>query len=135
MTEHSHDRGHRTKHARTFLLIAMVLQRLGDAAVIWFTFQSANSMSLLRGVALGSLLCTSVLLVGVWRRLRWARYLLTGFNWIYIMGFAFVALLAWSEEPPTITSPYVAVIAGVALYAAANVILVRSRRVRHFANH
>ncbi len=134
MSEHPHERGHRTRNARTFLAIAFVLQRLGDAAVIWFAFQPSNSALLLRGVAIGSLLWTSVLLIGVWRQLRWARYLLTAFNWGYIMVFSFLVLQAWSEVRPTITSPYVAVILGVLLYGGANVILVRSRRIRHFAN-
>ncbi|MGB8168218.1 MAG: hypothetical protein WCF18_12045 [Chthoniobacteraceae bacterium] len=134
MPEHSHDRGHRTRHARTFIVIAFLLQRLGDAAVIWFTFQPSNPTLLLRGVAIGSFLCTSVLLIGVWRRLRWARYVLTAFDWVYVTGFSFLVLQAWSDVRPTISNPYVAVICGVILYAGANVILVRSRRVRHFAN-
>ncbi len=132
MSEPLHDRVHRTRYARHFLAAAGMLQRLGDAAVIWFTFSVDNQMLLLRGAAIGSLLCTSVLLIGVWRRLRWARYVLTGLNWGYIMVFGFCALQGWKN--PTLSEPYIALIAGVLLYAAANVILVRSRRVRHFAN-
>lgn len=134
MAEVVHERGHRTRYARAFLVAAGLLQRLGDAAVIWFTFSASNSVLLLRGIAIGSLLCTSVLLIGVWRRLRWARYVLTGFNWSYITVFGFRVLQAWAEVTPTWLDPYATLLAGVLLYAAASVILVRSRRVRHFAN-
>ena len=134
MSDPLHDRGHRTGHARSFLALAGLLQRIGDAAVIWFTFSPGNSMQLLRGVAIGSLLCTSVLLIGVWRRLRWARYVLTGFNWVYITGFGFRVLEGWSEMKPTLSDPDAVLSAGVLLYAGATVLLVRSRRIRHFAN-
>jgi hypothetical protein len=134
MTDHPHDRGHRTRHARTFLVIAFLLQRLGDAAVLWFTYRPNDPALLLRGLAFGSLLCTSVLLIGVFRRLRWARYVLTGFNWAYMVLLSFWVLQAWDELNPTMTNPYLALGAGVILLGGANVILVRSRRVRHFAN-
>ena len=134
MTEHLHDRGHRTGHARLFLAAAFLLQRLGDAAVVWFAFAPGNPTLLLRGIAIGSLLCTAALLIGVWRRLRWARYVLTGFNWAYVTVFGFWVLQGWKDVKPTASDPYAALIAGVLLYAAANVILVRSRRVRHYAN-
>ncbi len=116
-----------------FLVIVFVLQRLGDAAVIWYTFLPSNS-AWLRGVALGSLVWTTALLVGVWRRFRWARYLLTSFNWGYITVFTFCVLQGWNEFQPTPTDPYTVLTAGIVLYFGANVILVRSRRVRHFAN-
>jgi hypothetical protein len=134
MSEHPHDRSHRTRHARLFLVLVFVLQRLGDVAVILFTFLPVNSVSLLRGVAIGSLVWTSALLVGVWRRLRWARYALTTFTWGYIVVFTFCVLQAWNEVEPVPTNPYLLLIVGVTLYSAANLILIRSRRVRHFAN-
>jgi hypothetical protein len=55
-------------------------------------------------------------------------------NWAFIALFSFIVLQASSAVQPALSNPYVAVIAGVICYAAANVILVRSRRVRHFAN-
>lgn len=134
MQSPSHDRGHRKKHARTFIAIAFLFQRLGDAAVVWFTFQPDNSTLLLRGVAIGAAMCTTVLIIGVWRQLRWARYVLTGFNWGYITVFSFRLLQEWSEVPPALMHPLSAVAAGVLLYGGANFILLRSRRVRHFAN-
>jgi hypothetical protein len=134
MSDHPHDRGHRTRHARSFLAIAFALQRLGDAAVIWFTFQPINTMPVFRGVAIGSCLCTSILLVGVWRRLRWARYVLTGLNWAYMAVFSFWVLQSWNEVSPPFSNPYLALITGVLCCGGANIILLRSRRVRHFAN-
>jgi hypothetical protein len=134
MSEHPHDRGHRTRHARTFLAVAFLLQRIGDAAAIWYAFHPSNSTLLLCGVSIGSCLITSVLLVGVWRRLRWARYVLTGFNWVYITGFGFWVLQTWDETKPLLSNPRLAMLAAAVLYGGANVILLRSRRVRHFAN-
>lgn len=134
MTGHSHERGPRTAHARLFLAIAFILQRLGDVAVIWFSFLPMNSMLWLRGVAAGAFVCTTALLIGVWRRLRWARYLLTGVGWLYISVVTFVALFGWNEMTFEPADPYFAPIAGALLYFGANVILVKSRRVRHFAN-
>jgi hypothetical protein len=134
MPEHLHDRGHRTRHARTFLIVVFLLQRLGDVAVIGFTFFASASALLLRGLAIGSLMWTTVFLVGVWRRLRWARYVLTGFGWAYAVLLCGWVLSAWDELKPILRNPYLALVAGAILYVAANVILVRSRRVRHFAN-
>ncbi|HYR58065.1 MAG TPA: hypothetical protein VEO95_05530 [Chthoniobacteraceae bacterium] len=134
MTEHTHERGHRTTHARLFLVIVFVMQRLADAGVIWYTFLPAKSVFWLRGIALGSLVWTTALLIGVWRRFRWARYLLTSFTWVYLAVLTFHILQGWNELDLTLSDPYTALIAAAVLYLAANAILIRSRRVRHFAN-
>jgi Ca2+/H+ antiporter len=134
MQGHIHDRGHRTQYARLFLAIAFVLQRIGDVAVLWFTYRPGEQASLLRGITVGSILCTSALLIGVWRRLRWARYVLTGLNWAYIALLSFSVLQSWDELEASVSNPYGALILGAVLYTCANVILVRSRRVRHFAS-
>lgn len=89
---------------------------------------------MLRGLAIGALLCTTVLLIGVWRRLRWARYVLAGLSWGYVALLCYLVLQAWDELTPSLSSPYLPLAGGALLYACANAILVRSRRVRHFAN-
>jgi uncharacterized membrane-anchored protein YitT (DUF2179 family) len=132
MSEHLHTRGHRTRHARAFLAIVFFGQRIADAAVIWFAFQPANSTLLLRGVAVGSCLSTTVLLICAWRRLGWARYLLVTFNWGFIALFGFEMLQTWDQKPQP--NPSLALVAGVALYGLANLVLLRSRRVRHHAS-
>jgi hypothetical protein len=134
MTDHTHERGPRIAHARLFLVVVFVLQRLGDAAVIRLTFQPVFASSLLRGVAIGSLFWTTALLVGVWRRLSWARYLLIGFNWLYVAAFTYAVVNRWPAITVQFSDPFVAATAGVILYAGANVILIKSRRIRHFAS-
>ncbi len=128
------ERGHRTRHARRYLILVFLLQRIGDAAMIWYTFQPENPFMALRGTAVGSLVWTAVLAIGVWRRHRWARYVLTSFNWLYVFAFSLALLQSWNELTRAILSPYLAALAALALYGGANAILVRSSRVRHFAN-
>jgi hypothetical protein len=132
MSEHLHEGGHRMRHARVFLVIVFACQRLADAAVIWFTFLPENTVGLLRGVAVGSCLWTAVLLIGVWRKLRWARYALTTLNWGFMTLFGFWALHVWDDMRQP--NPSLALIAGVVLYGVANTLLLRSRRLRHYAN-
>jgi hypothetical protein len=134
MTEHIHERGHRTGHARLFLAVVFVLQRVADAGVIWFTFQPVCTSSLLRGIAIGSFVWTTALLVGVWRRLSWARYLLTTINWLYVAAFSYALLKRWTPASGESAAQFLPPAAGVILYVAANVILIKSRRVRHFAS-
>lgn len=116
-------------------MLAFFLQRIADAALIWFTFlpSEPNAVSL-RGAAIGSLLWTSTLLIGVWRRLRWARYLLTTFTWLHLVGISFYALIQWDRLRQNFIGPHLALIVVVIFYLGANIILIRSSRVRHYAN-
>jgi hypothetical protein len=129
----THERGHRTRNARSFLVLTFFMQRLADAAVIWFTFRPEEPAIIFRGIAIGSCVWTTTFLIGTWRRFRWARYLLTTCNWGYIVVFSFWALQQWAEFTGTLFDPRYVLIAGILLYLGANLILIRSRRVRNFA--
>lgn len=116
------------------MALAFCLQRLGDAAMIWYAFQQANPLSVLRGASVGCSFWTTALAIGVWRRLRWARYVLTSFTWLYVFLFSVAVLQSWDALTRAFLSPYLAAIAALLLHTGANVMLVRSSRVRHYAN-
>ena len=123
------------QHTRRLLAGVFILHRLGDAAVLYAAFLPRAPHPALRGVARGALIWTAVLLVAVWRRLRWARYLLTTFGWLYALALCFVVLGRWSELSLKPLDLGAWPLAGAACYLIANLILVRSARLRHYANH
>jgi hypothetical protein len=131
--EPSHPRKPHRRHARLFIAAAFLLQRCGDGLVIWYTFLRENPTFLLRGLAIGSSIWTTTLIIGVWRRRRWARYVLTTVNWCTIAIFAYTLLHWWDRLESAASGPACVLAGGVMAYVGANVILIRSRRVRHYA--
>ncbi len=134
MSAHEHFRSHRLRLARPFLAIVFILQRIGDGVVIYAESLPTSENPVLRGLAIGSLIWTTALLIGAWRRLAWARYVLIAVSSISVVGMIFAALAHWEEYTFARLDPRSFPLAGAALYLAAMVILIRSRRVRHFAD-
>ncbi|MEA3211066.1 MAG: hypothetical protein QOE70_4123 [Chthoniobacter sp.] len=134
MSEHHHSHLYRERQARLLVCLVFVLLRAADALVIYYSFFPSNPLPFLRGLTVGSVLWTTVLLGGVWRRQVWARYFLIGVNWCFIALLSYPLLLAWGRSEPAASSPYLLIAGGLLLYTAGNTILIRSRRIRHFAN-
>jgi len=120
--------------ARPLIVVAFLFQRLGDAAALVALSEATGSETLLRGMAIGGLVCSTVLAIGVWRRLRWARYVLTTLSTLYVFGMSFAGLRSWEAYTLEQMDPRSLPLVSAAFYLLATAIMVRSRRVRHFAN-
>jgi len=134
MTGGDRSHGYHLHFARPLVVAAFLLQRVGDAAVLYSTSLPTSPHPALRGLAIGALVCTVVMFVGVWRRMRWVRYVLVTFSWLYAFGLSLVGLEFWREYSFERFDPRSLPLVAAAFYLAATAILVRSRRVRHYAN-
>jgi peptidoglycan/LPS O-acetylase OafA/YrhL len=128
-----HRHRHRRRTARLFLLLVFVALSLAEVLLWHFTNQRTNPWPFLRGHVIGSALATTALLVGIWRRQLWTRYVLIVFLWYLIGIFGIVVTVITSGEYMMDRRSVVAAVIGVALYLACNIVLIRSRRIQHLA--
>ena len=91
----------------------------------------SDRLPLLTGLAVLGAVFTKVLLIGMWRRMAWARYALGTVLFISLMGFA-VGMFFIVGEGTVVREPGVLkkLMAGMALQALALVPLARSRSIR-----
>lgn len=118
------------KHVgRIWMIWIFIALRLADAGFIYFAWHAENPMALLRGVAGGSVLWTTVLIVCVWQRRAWARYFLIAVivGVIALFGLAIIRLL--SDQVRNDQTLLETGFAAIALYAACIVPLSRSRAI------
>jgi hypothetical protein len=130
------DRDHhrqRRRSARLMLVLLFVTFSVAEALLWYFTNHRLNPWPFLRGHVVGGALITTVLLVGVWRRNLWARYVLIMFLWYLIAVFGIVAIVITNGADPIERRPAGAAITGTMLYLCGNVLLIRSRRLQHLA--
>ena len=128
--QHHH---HRLRTARLLLLSVFVAVTVAEVLLWYFTNHRLNPWPFLRGHAIGSALVTTALLVGIWRRILWARYVLIVFLWYLIGVFGIVVTVITSGEQFTDRTPVIAAVAAVVLYLISNIMLIRSRRIQHLA--
>jgi peptidoglycan/LPS O-acetylase OafA/YrhL len=130
-THHRHS--HRRRTARLFLVAVFVALTVAEIMLWHFTNQRTNPWPFLRGHVIGSALATTALLVGIWRRRLWARYVLIVFLWYLIGIFGIVVTVITSGEQKMDRTSVIAAVIGVVLYLACNILLIRSRRIQHLA--
>ena len=123
------ERHHSSKSAKVLLVVIFFMLRVPDAFYLYFSFDPVHPVPALRGSILIGILWTTVFLVAIWMRKRWARYLLilfTGYvSLIFMLVFGSVLL-----EGGVVPGP---AIATTALYLGATVIVIRSKSLRRLA--
>jgi hypothetical protein len=124
----------RRRVARIYLIIIFVALRVADALLCVYTFHSINPWPLLRGQVAGSVLATTVLMLGISRRLMWARYGLIFFIWYTIAIFSASLLVAVDNSEHVDRKPVAAALAALAIYLTANVVVIRSRKIQTLAH-
>jgi hypothetical protein len=102
--------------------------------LLWyFTNHRLNPWPFLRGHVVGSALATTLLIVAIWRRNLWARYVLIVFLWYLIAVFGIVALVVGGDQYKMERKPLVAAVSALAIYLGANILLICSRRIQYLA--
>lgn len=127
------DSTHRKRVARGFCVLIFLGMRLGDALLWWYLSLPGNAAPLMNGAIVGSALCTTALLVGIWRRVSWCRYALVTLTWCFMALCSFPALRGLGGRQVMTHQEYALILGAVLLYAGGTVLLVRSRRIRHLA--
>jgi len=106
---------------------------IAEVLLWYFTNHRLNPWPFLRGHVVGSALATTLLIVGIWRRNLWARYVLIVFLWYLIAVFGIVVLVVVGDEYKMERQPMAAALIALAIYVAANVVLICSRRIQYLA--
>lgn len=120
-----------------WLVAIFIVLRLADAGVYRASFFVEDRAWQLQANVLVSVLWTTVLLVGVWQRKNWARYLLI-LLLLYVGSFtAYIAHGVSTDllDPglSLFARPLYAILGAAILYLAAGLLFIRSRRLRHLA--
>lgn len=119
--------------ARIWICVIFLVLCGADYLLLTFSFNRSISDRLqpLMGLAVLGAIFTKVLLIGMWRRMGWARYALGTVLFLSIMGFA-VGMFVIFGEGTVVREPGVVkkLVAGMALQALALVPLARSRSIR-----
>lgn len=97
-----------------------------------FSFDRLNNYEVSKGLFVGSVIWTSVLLVAMWLRYTWARYVMITMICLSMAGFASLAMMVRSESVNPLPQLMKLVVYGAGLYAVALVPLSASVALRHF---
>ena len=128
-TPHSHT--YRKRVARIYLAGIFLLIAAADFLFGWFAFEPRSPWLL--GVIFGQSISSILLVIGVWRRQTWARYVLIGLIFATITIFSLAALMLSTEPQIPMRPALQFLIPGIASLIAANVWLISSKRIQYLA--
>jgi hypothetical protein len=116
--------------ARIWLFVVFLLLTAAHVCFYYFSVDPRNPYPLTRGGTFGCVLWSTVLVVAIWLRRGWARYLLVALICAAIGGFGVTMLLTGKEviEPASMRM----VASGLALYAIALMPLWMSRALTYY---
>ncbi len=109
-----------------WIFAALRLADLGFCSVAW---HAENPVALLRGLAVGSILWTTVLIVCVWQRRAWARYFLIAVIVLVIAAFGLVLIRLLSDDVRHDQALFEAGFISIAIYGACLFPLSKSRAI------
>lgn len=115
------------------MLCLYAILRVGDVGFLKFSFWPGNPIPFSRGVVLGGVLVSTVLVAMLWRRQAWARYLLIGVNWLMITVFCSAAVMLVDTGFVGMGEPLKAMGSGLLLYLVVNTTLIISGRIQRLA--
>lgn len=118
--------------ARIWICIIFLLLCGSDYLLLKFSYDPFISyrLPMLTGLAVLQAIFTKVLLIGMWRRLSWTRYVLGTLLGVSIMGFAIAMFVIVGGNAERSAGLLKKPLAGMALQALALVPLARSRSIR-----
>lgn len=130
MSEQEESISHRrVRTARLLLVVLFFVMCAGDAAFWLFSVHRSNPLPAMQGLVVGSLLGTTALLVALWRRSTWARYILMLVNWLIIVAFSVPGLILLGGDAGASRRPLIPLFSGMLAYVIVNVALMNSRRL------
>ena len=125
---------HRKRTARIFLVLIFLLLGAGSGALFLYALSDQNPWRLLLGVLIGYSLSFILLLVGIWLRKPWARYVLISVNWLMVALFSLTALILGAKPELNPRKSLILIGGAMFLIVAANVWLIASKRIRYLAS-
>lgn len=128
-----HRHRQRRRIARLFVILIFGGFCIAEALLWYFTTHRLNPWPMLRGQVIGSALASTALLVALWQRKFWARYVLIIFVWYLVAIFGIVALVVTSDEYKAERKPVAAAVAAVGIYICINIVLICSHKIQHLA--
>ena len=120
--------------ARIWLAVIFLLLRGADVLLVWFAFHPFNPWPSLRGLAIGSALGSTALIIGLWQRSPWTRYILVTVIILTGLIFTLPYMILLNNPVAGDTQPKQAVLTGVVIYFLCAVPLIRSRKIHYLAS-
>ena len=118
---------------RNWLVIIFLLLRIADYGFFTFAWHAQNPIQLLKGVAIGSVIWSSVFIGGVWERKAWARYLLITVLVLVVAAFTFGLVILLSDNIPNDDAQLLTVFGSILVYALCTIPLVKSHAILRLA--
>ncbi len=115
-----------------WLIAVFCVLGVGHALFFRFAFHELNPYPITRGVAFGSALWSTALIIAMALHLSWARYVLIGWLAAAFMVFGMVVLLMNKHSAIPLAGPTQDALVGMGLYALALVPLGISRSLRRY---
>ena len=119
------------RRARIWLAVVFLALTAANALFLQFAFHPFNPYPQLRGLVIGAMLWSLVLIVIIWRRQAWARYVLLTLMIGTVAGFALALLMISNNRLPITPDAVQPAAIAIGLYLAALVPLVGSRSIHH----
>ena len=116
--------------ARLWICVLFLVLGAADYLLLVFCYNPFNPEPRLTALAILSALGSKLLLIGLWRRLSWARYALVTLLALSITGFSIAMFFIVGGSLPRPAGMLKKPLAGMALQALALVPLARSRSIR-----
>lgn len=133
MAERDSESAHRKRVGRFYVIVAFFAMCAGDVLLYFYLSLPGNDSPGHSGAIVGSILWTTALFIGIWKRQPWARYVLLAFNCAFIALFSYPLFVSWGRREISLSLPYLLLLGGVLLYIGATALLICSKRVRHLA--
>ncbi|MEI9895662.1 MAG: hypothetical protein WDN28_17685 [Chthoniobacter sp.] len=119
-------------HARLWIGLAFLLLTGAHFLFYRFSFDHLNNYPISQGLTAGCVLWTSALLVAMWLRYAWSRYVMIVMICGALAGFSVIALMVRSESVNALPQLMQRVAGGLVLYALALIPLSASRALRNY---
>lgn len=124
-----HSHAHRKRVARFYLIGVFLLIMVADALLLFFAFSGWNPWQMLKGLLIGQIMASTLLIVGMWRRQSWSRYVLIATLWLMI-GLLSLVTLVISNPFRAPAQVYLVLGTGLVLLILANVWVITSKRLQ-----
>jgi hypothetical protein len=134
MPEVSHRHIRRKMLARLWLALIFIALRAADALLVWFAWEPVNPWPVLRGLVVGGILGSTVLIGCVWMRLPWARYVLVAVLLFVGVLFTLPGLVLVNNPMPDDLLAKKATFGGALVYFLCVVPLVKSRKIHYLSS-
>jgi len=123
----------RKRIARIYLVVIGAMILLADALLSHFVFSDNNPWEPLIGILFGQAVSAPLLIVAIWRRLNWARFVLIALLFVVVGIFGLVVLYTNSQIEYQDRWQLAVVAVALGILTIANTWLIRSKRIQHLA--